>query len=81
MNLSVGLVEGRRTIRVELLAPFVDEQGRVYPSGHHEISGPLSLRPDDPAGAAFAVLDVTIGIGFHWQRQERQVFRGALRVV
>jgi stage II sporulation protein D len=79
--LSVGLVEGRRTIRVELLAPFVDAAGRVFPSGRHEIGGPLSLRPEDPASGAFAVLDVTIGIGFHWQREERQVFRGALRVV
>jgi SpoIID/LytB domain protein len=79
--LSVGLVEGRRTIRVELLAPFVDAAGRVYPGGRHEISGPLALRPEDPASAAFAVENVTIGIGFHWQREERQVFRGALRVV
>jgi stage II sporulation protein D len=79
--LSVGLVEGRRAIRVELLAPFVDATGRVFPSGRHEIGGPLSLRPEDPARGAFAVEDVTIGIGFHWQREERQVFRGALRVV
>jgi SpoIID/LytB domain protein len=79
--LSVGLVEGRRTIRIELLAPFVDEAGRVYASGRHEIGGPLSLHPEDPAGASFAIEDVTIGIGFHWQREERQVFRGALRVV
>ncbi len=81
MNLSVGLVEGRRTVRVELLAPFVDEAGRVYPSGRHQVTGALSLRPQDPAGACFAIEDVTIGIGFHWQREERQVFRGALRVV
>ena len=25
--------------------------------------------------------DVTIGIGFHWERKERQVFRGALRIL
>ncbi len=81
MNLSVGLVQGRRTIYVELLAPFVDEAGRVFARGSHEISAPLTLRPQDPAGAAFAIPDVTIGIGFHWQREERQVFRGALRVV
>ncbi len=81
MNLSVGLVQGRRTIHVELLAPFVDEAGRVFASGSHEISAPLTLRPQDPAAAAFAIPDVTIGIGFHWQREERQVFRGALRVV
>lgn len=81
MNLSVGLVQGRRTIHVELLAPFVDAAGRVFASGSHQISVPLTLRPQNPAGAAFAIPDVTIGIGFHWQREERQVFRGALRVV
>jgi SpoIID/LytB domain protein len=32
-------------------------------------------------GAAFALDDVTIGIGFHWERQERQSFRGGLRIV
>jgi stage II sporulation protein D len=81
VNLSVGLVQGRRTIRVELLAPFVDESGHVFASGPHEIGAPLALRPQDPASEAFAIPDVTIGIGFHWQRDERQVFRGALRVV
>jgi SpoIID/LytB domain protein len=25
--------------------------------------------------------NVTIGIGFHWERQERQVFRGGLRII
>ncbi len=81
MKLAVGLVSGRRSIRVELLAPFVDERGRAYPPGYHEIDQPSSLHPEDPAAAAFAIDDVTIGIGFHWQRQERQVFRGALRVI
>ncbi len=81
MNLSVGLVERRQVIQVELLAPYLDQDGRRHPPGRLEIKGPLSLRPEDPASASFAVLDVTIGVGFHWQRQERQVFRGALRVV
>lgn len=29
----------------------------------------------------FSIEDVTIGIGFHWQRQERQAFRGSLRLL
>jgi SpoIID/LytB domain protein len=33
------------------------------------------------ASCAFALDDVTIGIGFHWERKERQVFRGAFRLV
>lgn len=30
---------------------------------------------------SFTLEDVTIGVGFHWERQERQTFRGALRFV
>lgn len=29
----------------------------------------------------FSIEDVTIGIGFHWQRKERQAFRGSLRLL
>lgn len=31
--------------------------------------------------ASFSLYDVTIGVNFHWERQETQVFRGALRLV
>ena len=31
--------------------------------------------------ANFSLYDVTIGVNFHWERQETQVFRGALRLV
>ncbi len=81
MILSVGLVEHRPAIRVELLAAYRDEAGRLWPAGAHELRTPCVLTPLDGAHAAFAIPDVTIGIGFHWQREERQVFRGALRVV
>ena len=30
---------------------------------------------------SFTLKDVTIGVGFHWERQEEQTFRGALRLV
>src|SRR2546423_2582955 len=33
------------------------------------------------SSCAFALDDMTIGIGFHWERKERQVFRGALRIL
>ncbi len=29
--------------------------------------------------ASFSLLDVTIGVGFHWERHEKQTFRGTLR--
>lgn len=39
----------------------------------------LLFKPQDD-DAAFSITDVTIGRGFHWERQERQTFRGALRL-
>jgi SpoIID/LytB domain protein len=33
------------------------------------------------ADASFTLHDVTIGVGFHWERQEKQTFRGTLRLV
>jgi SpoIID/LytB domain protein len=38
------------------------------------------LKPLEPS-ASFAINDITIGIGFHWERRERQVFRGSLRIL
>lgn len=40
---------------------------------------PLFVPVDDEA--SFTLKDVTIGIGFHWERQEEQTFRGALQLV
>lgn len=39
----------------------------------------LHLRPMEPA-ATFIIRAITIGIDFHWQRQQDQEFRGALRI-
>lgn len=40
----------------------------------------LLFRPVEPT-ASFALNDVTIGINFHWERRETQVFSGALRLI
>jgi SpoIID/LytB domain protein len=79
MNLSVGLVEGRQSVEVELLGVFQDSSGRKYASGSHRFASEVSLFPE-AMDSSFA-LDVTIGIGFHWERNERQVFRGTLRIL
>lgn len=41
----------------------------------------LLFTPSEEAIASFLLKDVTIGIGFHWQREEEQRFRGALRLI
>jgi len=81
VNVAVGLVEGLPGVDVELTGTFTDAAGRAYAAGRHRFTSEIALSPSDPASCAFALDDVTIGIGFHWERKERQVFRGGLRVV
>src|SRR4029453_7303123 len=40
----------------------------------------LRLRPRTPVTATFPIRGVTIGLDFHWQRQEDQHFHGTLRL-
>ena len=40
----------------------------------------LTFRPQTN-DASFSLNDVTIGVNFHWERQETQVFEGTLRIV
>ena len=81
MNVSVGLIEGRSAVEVELMGTFTDTSGKPYASGRQRFTSEVTLTPSDVASCAFALDDVTIGIGFHWERKERQVFRGALRII
>ena len=81
MNLSVGLVERQPAIDVELTGTFADNFGKSYPPGRHRFVSAITLTPSDPAACAFALHNITIGIGFHWERTERQVFRGGLRLI
>src|SRR6516165_7789908 len=60
---------------------FTDVSGKVYKAGRYRFTSEVTLTPSDVASCAFALEDVTIGIGFHWERKERQVFRGALRII
>ncbi len=81
MKLSVGLIERRPDVEVELTGTFADGSGKSYSSGRYRFTSEVTLTPSDEASCAFTLDDVTIGIGFHWERKERQVFRGVLRVV
>ena len=81
MNVSVGLIEGQSAVEVELIGTFTDIAGKSYNPGRHRLTSEITLTPSALASSSFALDEVTIGIGFHWQRKERQVFRGALRVV
>src|SRR5437016_8103542 len=74
-------MEGRSAIDVELNGVFTDRAGTAYKGGHYQLTSEVTLTPSDAASCSFALEDVTIGIGFHWERKEQQVFRGALRII
>ncbi len=42
---------------------------------------PTTYPPANPETCSFELHDVTIGIGFHWERRESQRFRGALTLL
>ena len=45
-----------------------------------EISNEIIFEPDDPALDSFLIIDVPIGIKFHWERKEKQRFMGSLKL-
>jgi stage II sporulation protein D len=79
--ISVGLIEGQAAVEVELIGEFRDGSGKPYTAGRYRFTSEVALTPSDPASCAFALHEVTIGLGFHWERKERQVFHGAFRLV
>jgi len=81
VNVSVGLIEGQAAVEVELTGTYADTSGKSYSPGRHSFTSEVTLTPSDLASSSFALDDVTIGIGFHWERKERQVFRGAFRLI
>ena len=80
-NVSVGLMECLPLVEVELVGSFTDAANGLLGPGRHHFESEATLNPTDPASCTFALAGVTIGIGFHWERKERQVFRGGLRIL
>ena len=81
MNVSVGLLEGQSAVELELTGRFTDASGKPYSPGRYRFTSEVTLTPSEPASAAFALDNLTVGIGFHWERKERQLFRGAFRLL
>jgi SpoIID/LytB domain protein len=80
MDVAVGLMEGQPSIEVELIGGYRDSAGKPLEPGRHLLASEVVLTPCEPS-SSFALEGVTIGIGFHWERKERQVFRGGLRTL
>ena len=87
---SVGIVSGQKihfalntpytakgeTIEGDQLVEF--SEGGILWNGNTYRE--LTFTPQQPE-ASFSLYDVTIGVNFHWERKETQVFNGTLRLV
>ncbi len=95
-TVTVGIISGEE-IRFSLNSPYdakgetqIGEQTVRYSEGCILWNGnqyrnltfsPSSAKGDNGQEASFTIHDVTIGINFHWQRQEEQTFNGILRFI
>jgi SpoIID/LytB domain protein len=89
-NVTVGIVSAQKisfslntdysakgeTIRGEQTVEF-SEGGILWRGNQYR---ELLFMPQSPE-ASFSLHDVTIGVNFHWERKETQVFNGSLRLV
>ena len=66
---------GKYTVTVEGGVIKVQDAG-----GRSVVAGDFFLQPLEYEKSCFRLVDVTIGIGFHWQQKEDQLFRGDLRL-
>lgn len=55
------------------------DEGKILWNGHRYDE--LLFEPQHEQTDAFELLDVTIGINFHWERKEDQCFLGALKII
>ena len=89
-QISVGIVSGEK-IRFTLNGEFTilgktihGEQTISYQEGcilwNNEPYDELTFTPQEE-DSYFSLHEVTIGINFHWERQETQSFKGALKLV
>ena len=89
-QVAVGIVSGAE-ISFTLNAPYAAKGETITGPQHVQLAdGGLLWHEQQyrellfvPQGddASFSLSDVTIGVGFHWERKEMQTFRGALRLV
>lgn len=68
--------DGRSSYEGEMSVSAV--QGRLSWNG--VLIDSLTLKPNEH-GSTFTLHDVTIGIGFHWERREEQTFSGQLKFI
>ena len=54
-------------------------EGKLLLNGNEVPEKELLFEPEDKGNGAFELFDVTIGVQFHWERKENQLFKGSLQ--
>ena len=86
--LNVGVMSSEE-IEFEILGDGKGVRKAVLKDGRIELDGSIydelcfkaGVSRSMFAGPSFALYGVTIGVNFHWERQETQVFAGDLRII
>ena len=69
--------DGKGVRKASLKDGMVEYDGRLYPELYFKAPGSRTMF----AEPAFALYGVTIGVKFHWERQETQRFAGDLKII
>jgi len=90
-TIHVGILTSA-TIEFVLNGEFITPGGKTYTSKHRanykktkiafggELVDEIILEPTDE-NCSFDLINVVIGINFHWERKENQRFKGALKLI
>ena len=91
--IEVGLLLKQPPICFNLLSLYL-VNNKPYPAGEYSVEvvnnelcfqgekiRELLFEPHDHKNARFELKDVIIGIQFHWERKENQIFQGALKLI
>jgi SpoIID/LytB domain protein len=82
LNGNYTLGENENTGRGEYIARFNNGIIELEIHGLKSAAGnSLFITPADTEPANFTLFDVTIGIDFHWQKKETQIFTGTLKLM
>ncbi len=69
----------KRYVNEIVQASLINEDIVLQIRGSRTVAGKtVTFIPENPASDSFLLTGVTIGIGFHWQKQEDQLFRGGI---
>ncbi len=75
------LAGGALTLTGEAEARLDEDQILLEAGAHSMKKGELLLVPEDPERCRFLLREVVIGVGFHWQQEEDQLFKGSLKLM